>query len=54
MDVNGDAVEQAKGANLRDTVRQKTNIVDAYQVKLPGYAGYKAKSIINDRGMARP
>jgi hypothetical protein len=32
----------------------KQNIVENYQVKLPGYQGHKPMSTVNDRGVPRP
>ncbi len=54
-DFNGTALGQSKleGGKTRDTIL-KQNIVENYQVKLPGYSGHKPMSTVNDRGAARP
>ena len=50
--MNDNAVEQAKGVNVRNTII-KQNIVENYNVKMPGFAGHKPMSVMNDRGTAR-
>jgi hypothetical protein len=49
VDINENAVKQSKGESIRNTI-VKQNIVQNYNVKLPGYAGNKPMSVINDRG----
>ena len=50
--MNDNAVDQAKGDKVRNTII-KQNIVENYNVKMPGFAGHKPMSVMNDRGNAR-
>ena len=43
---------QSKGASVRNTII-KQNIVENYNIKVPGFAGHKPMSVMNDRGTAR-
>ena len=52
QDINESAVNQAKGQAIRNTII-KQNISENYNVKIPGYAGVKPMSVINDRGSLR-
>ena len=52
-DINPSAIGQGKGEQKRETII-KQNIVENYTIKIPGYAGYKNVSAMNDRGQARP
>ena len=38
---------------MRNTII-KQNIVENQNVRLPGYAGHKPMSVVNDRGSLRP
>lgn len=53
-DFNAKAAEQAKLADKSRATIVKQNIVENYQVKLPGYSGHKPMSTVNDRGACRP
>lgn len=50
--MNENAVGQSKGESVRNTII-KQNIVENYNVKMPGFAGHKPMSVMNDRGAAR-
>lgn len=52
IDINDNAVEQSKGEKTRNTII-KQNIVENYNVKMPGFAGHKPMSVMNDRGKTR-
>ena len=52
VDINQNAVSQSKGQAVRNTII-KQNIVENYNVRIPGYAGNKPMSVINDRGALR-
>ena len=52
-DFNPDAVNQAGTLGARETII-KQNIIENYQVKLPGYQGHKPMNGVNERGLARP
>ena len=52
-DMNAKALKQGALDLGRETII-KQNIVENYQVKLPGYSGHKPMSTVNDRGNARP
>ena len=52
-DFNPNAVMQSQLGGNRDTI-VKQNIIENYQVKLPGYSGHKPMNSINDKGTARP
>ena len=54
VDFHKHKLATAKNGAARDFVKSKTNMVENYQVWLPGYAGYKPASILNDRGNVRP
>jgi len=42
-----------QGEQSRETII-KQNIVENYQVRVPGYGGHKPMSVVNDRGTLRP
>lgn len=48
-DFNAKAIEQSMVAQTRQTFI-KQNIVENYQVKLPGYQGHKPMGAMNERG----
>lgn len=50
--MNENAVGQSKGAAVRNTII-KQNIVENYSIKVPGFAGHKPMSVMNDRGKPR-
>ena len=52
IDINENAVSQSKGQDARNTI-VKQNIVENYNVRVPGYSGHKPMSVINDRGSHR-
>lgn len=52
-DLNPTAILQGLGQEPRATFI-KQNIVENYQVRIPGYSGHKPMSVINDRGALRP
>jgi len=52
IDMNEKAVGQSKGQAARNTII-KQNIVENYNTRIPGYAGTKPMSVINDRGNLR-
>lgn len=52
-DLNPTAVAHGAGEQDRHTII-KQNIVENYQVKLPGYQGHMPMSVMNDRGTIRP
>jgi hypothetical protein len=52
-DLNPTALQQGKCDQTRNTII-KQNIVENYQVKMPGYSGHKPMSCVNDRGTVRP
>ena len=52
-DFNQLALDQAALQGNRNTI-VKQNIVENYQIKLPGYSGHKPMSSINDKGVVRP
>ena len=52
-DFNPHAVGQSTLAGNRNTI-VKQNIIENYQVKLPGYSGHKPMSSVNDKGTVRP
>lgn len=52
-DLNPAARDQGKCGVTRATII-KQNIVENYQVKVPGYSGHKPMSVLNDRGSIRP
>ena len=53
IDINIKASLQSKGELTRKTYF-KNNIVQNYNVKLPGFAGHMPASCLNDRGIIRP
>ena len=53
-DFNQTALDQSKMLNKNRNTIVKQNIVENYQVKLPGYSGHKPMSSVNDRGICRP
>ena len=52
-DFNPKAVAQAQLCGNRNTI-VKQNIIENYQVKLPGYSGHKPMNSINDKGLCTP
>jgi hypothetical protein len=52
-DMNETALKQSIGLNTRETII-KQNIVENYNMRIPGYGGHKPMSAINDRGALRP
>ena len=50
--VQQEAVDHGAGQKERTTII-KNNIVENYNVKVPGYAGHKPASTMNDRGNLR-
>lgn len=52
-DFNPGAVEQASTLGARNTI-VKQNIIENYQVKVPGYSGHKPMGAMNERGVFRP
>ena len=52
-DLNQHALKQGQGENTRETFI-KQNIVENYNVRIPGYCGHKPMSALNDRGAIRP
>jgi hypothetical protein len=52
-DVNEKCQDQSKLNVGRETII-KQNIVENHSVRLPGYAGHKPMSVVNDRGALRP
>ena len=52
-DFNPQAVEQAGTLGARETII-KQNIIENYQVKLPGYQGHKPMNGCNEKGSIRP
>jgi len=52
-DFNPGAVQQASTLNTRQTII-KQNMIENYQVKIPGFAGHKPANGINERGVIRP
>ena len=52
-DFNPSAVAQASTLGNRNTII-KQNIIENYQVKVPGYQGHKPMSCANEKGTIRP
>ena len=52
-DFNDAAVAQSSTLGNRNTI-VKQNIIENYQVKVPGYAGTKPMNAVNERGTFRP
>ena len=52
-DLNPTAILQGTGEVARNTII-KQNIVENYQVRIPGYSGHNPMSVLNDRGSLRP
>ena len=52
-DFNPGAVQQASTLGARETII-KQNIIENYQVKVPGYSGHKPMNAINEKGSIRP
>jgi len=48
----GKAIDQAKGANSRETFIKK-NITENFHRQIPGYSGHKPRAAMNDRGEVR-
>ena len=45
--------EDLLNRRARELLNAKNNITDTYNVRIPGYAGHKPMSVINDRGNVR-
>ncbi len=52
-DFNPLAVKQASELAARETII-KQNVIENYQVKLPGYSGHKPMNGCNEKGIIRP
>lgn len=52
--LNEAALTQSKNQNGRDLMKSKVNMNENFNVKIPGYSGYKPLSCLNDRGSVRP
>ena len=52
-DFNPSAIQQSSTLGARETII-KQNMIENYQVKLPGYAGHKPSNAINEKGEIRP
>ena len=52
-DLNERAVTQSLGQQTRETFI-KQNIVENYNLRIPGYCGHKPMSALNDRCKLRP
>lgn len=53
-DLNEKALHHGKNQYGRDLMKAKVNVNDNFNVKIPGYSGYKPLSCVNDRGTVRP
>lgn len=53
-DLNDKALAQTKNNMTRNLMKNKTNLNDNFNVKVPGYAGYKPLSFTNEKGNPRP
>lgn len=53
-DLNPKAIHQSKSEFGRDIMRNKLNLNENFNVKVPGYSGHKPMSCMNDRGSVRP
>lgn len=53
-DLNEKALEHSKSNAARELMRNKINLNENFNVKIPGYSGYKPMSCFNDRGQVRP
>ena len=51
--MNDKALKQSVGHTTRETFI-KQNIVENYNLRVPGYGGHKPMSAVNDRGLLRP
>ena len=52
-DFNPQAVQQSSTLVNRNTI-VKQNMIENYQVKIPGFAGHKPANAINEKGTIRP
>lgn len=53
-DLNDKALSQSKNELTRNLMKNKTNLNDNFNVKIPGYSGYKPLSFNNEKGNPRP
>uniref|UniRef100_A0A7S3NM25 Uncharacterized protein n=1 Tax=Euplotes crassus TaxID=5936 RepID=A0A7S3NM25_EUPCR len=53
-DLNDKALSQTKNNLTRNLMQNKTNLNENFNVKLPGYSGYKPMSFTNEKGNPRP
>lgn len=53
-DLNDRALEQTKNDRCRELMKNKTNLNENFNVKLPGYSGHKPMSFLNEKGKPRP
>lgn len=53
-DLNEEALHHGKHHYTRDLMKAKVNVNDNFNVRIPGYSGYKPLSCLNDRGVVRP
>lgn len=53
-DLNDKALEHTKNNNARHLMKNKMNLNENFNVKIPGYSGHKPFSCLNDRGTVRP
>jgi hypothetical protein len=53
-DLNDRALDQTKNNKCRELMKNKTNLNENFNVKLPGYSGHKPMSFNNEKGRARP
>lgn len=53
-DLNDKALEHTKSQASRHLMKNKVNLNENFNVRIPGYAGHKPISCLNDRGSVRP
>lgn len=53
-DFNDKALEHGKNTIGRGEIKNKINVTENFNVKIPGYAGYKPLSCLNNKGNVRP
>lgn len=53
-DLNDKAIDHSKSNLSRPIMKNKINLNENFNVKVPGYAGHKPMSCLNDRGSVRP
>lgn len=53
-DLNEKALLHTKNNNPRNLMKNKVNMNENFNVKMPGYSGHKPLSCLNDRGSVRP